>query len=253
MSDGVLAGRVALVTGAGKGFGKAIAAAFLAEGANVVLHHRSSAAGVDELVEGAGGQGPGRAVAARADLRDPDAARQLVADGLAAFGTVDILVNNAGVMAVGPFTESTEEQWASDIDVNIWGPLRVTHAALPAMIKRGRGKVINVSSQLALRPWDRGAVYAGTKGFLLSWTKSLAAEVGRYGINVNAIGPGSIVTDMNKTIFPDPDAERVKAAELPLRRLGRPSDVAEVAVFLASPASDFMTGQMLGINGGSQM
>lgn len=253
MSAGVLAGRVALVTGAGKGFGKAIAAAFLANGADVVLHYRSSAAGVDELVRRAGDPGSGRAVAVQADLRDPEAAARLVAEGSAALGTVDILVNNAGVMAVGPFADSTEEQWASDIDVNIWGPLRVTRAALPGMIELGRGKIINVSSQLALRPWDRGAVYAGTKGFLLSWTKSLAAEVGRHGINVNAIAPGSIVTDMNKEIFPDPEAERAKAAELPLRRLGRPSDVAEVALFLASPASDFMTGQMLGINGGSQM
>ena len=248
--SGVLAGKVALVTGAGRGFGKAIAEAFLAEGANVVLHHRSSAEAVAKLVAEAGAD---RAVALGADLRDPAATADLVAASREAFGGIDILVNNAGVMAVGPFLESTEEQWANDIDVNVWGPLRVTHAVLPGMIERGGGKVVNISSQLALRPWDRGAVYAGTKGFLLSWTKSLAAEVGRHGITVNAIGPGSIVTDMNRDIFPDAEAERAKAAELPLRRMGRPSDVAGVAVFLASPASDFMTGQLLGINGGSQM
>lgn len=248
--SGVLAGKVALVTGAGRGFGKAIAEAFLAEGANVVLHHRSSTEAVAKLVAEAGAD---RAVALGADLRDPAATADLVAASREAFGGIDILVNNAGVMAVGPFLESTEEQWANDIDVNVWGPLRVTHAVLPGMIERGGGKVVNISSQLALRPWDRGAVYAGTKGFLLSWTKSLAAEVGRHGITVNAIGPGSIVTDMNRDIFPDAEAERAKAAELPLRRMGRPSDVAGVAVFLASPASDFMTGQLLGINGGSQM
>jgi NAD(P)-dependent dehydrogenase (short-subunit alcohol dehydrogenase family) len=245
--SGRLTGRTALVTGAGKGFGKAIAQAFLDEGAAVVLHHHSTP--VDDLT----GKYPDRATALRADLTDAAAARRLAADAAAAYGSVDILVNNAGVMAVGKFTDSTEEQWASDIGLNIWAPLRVTHAVLPGMIAQGHGKIINISSQLALRPWDRGAVYAGTKGFLLSWTKSLAAEAGPHGITVNAIGPGSIVTDMNKDIFPDPAAERAKAAELPLRRLGRPADVAGVAVFLASAAGDFMTGQMLGINGGSQM
>ena len=250
---GVLAGRTAVVTGAGKGFGHAIAAAFLDQGANVVLHHRSSAAGVDELLAQAGTGAAQRAVAVRADLREPGAGEDLAARAVEAFGTVDVLVNNAGSMAVGPFVDSTEEQWAADLELNVWAPLRLTRAVLPTMIAQRGGKVINIASQLALRPWDRGAVYAGTKGFLLSWTKSLAAEVGRHGINVNAVGPGSIATDMNKDIFPDAEAERAKAAELPLRRLGRPSDVAGVALFLASPASDFMTGQLLGINGGSQM
>ncbi|WBB71328.1 SDR family oxidoreductase [Micromonospora sp. WMMD1128] len=245
--SGRLAGRTALITGAGRGFGRAIAEAFLDEGATVALHHHRTP--VTDLTD----RFPDRASALRADLTDPAATRQLAADALAALGSVEILVNNAGVMAVGAFAESTEEQWASDIGLNIWAPLRVTHALLPSMTAQGHGKIINISSQLALKSWDRGAVYAGTKGFLLSWTKSLAAEAGPHGITVNAIGPGSIVTDMNKDIFPDSAAERAKAAELPLRRLGTPADVAGVAVFLASAAGDFMTGQMLGINGGSQM
>ncbi|WP_431921567.1 SDR family NAD(P)-dependent oxidoreductase [Micromonospora wenchangensis] len=245
--SGRLAGRTALITGAGRGFGRAIAEAFLDEGATVALHHHRSP--VTDLTD----RFPDRASALRADLTDPGATRQLAADALAALGSVEILVNNAGVMAVGAFAESTEEQWATDIGLNIWAPLRVTHALLPSMTAQGHGKIINISSQLALRPWDRGAVYAGTKGFLLSWTKSLAAEAGPHGVTVNAIGPGSIVTDMNKDIFPDSAAEQAKAAELPLRRLGTPADVAGVAVFLASAAGDFMTGQMLGINGGSQM
>lgn len=246
---GLLTGKVALVTGAGRGFGLAIATAFLAEGATVVAHHRSSASAVEQLA----GTAPGRVTSVRADLREPAGGPAVVSAALAAHGRIDILVNNAGSMAVGGFAESTEEDWAGDIDLNIWATLRVTRAAVPGMIAAGGGRIINLSSQLALRPWDRGAVYAGTKGFLLTWTKSLAAELGPHGINVNAIGPGSILTDMNREVFPDDEAARRKAAELPLRRLGSPADVAGAAVFLAGPGSSFMTGQFLGVNGGSQM
>lgn len=248
---GSLAGKVAVVTGAGRGFGLAIAQAYLAAGASVVAHYRSSAGAVADLVDAAGD--PERVLPVAADLRDADGGRQVAAAGIARFGRIDILVNNAGSMAVGPFVDSTEDQWEADLGLNVWAPLRITQALLPSMIAAGSGKIINVSSQLAVRPWERGAVYAGTKGFLLSWTKSLAAEVGPHGITVNAIGPGSILTDMNKDVFPDEESQRLKAVELPLRRMGRPTDVAEVALFLASPASDFMTGQFLGINGGSQM
>lgn len=246
---GLLTGKVALVTGAGRGFGLAIATAFLAEGATVVAHHRSSAAAVERLADTA----PGRVTPVRADLREPAGGPEVVRAALAAHGRIDLLVNNAGSMAVGGFAESTEDDWARDIELNIWATLRVTRAAVPGMMAAGSGRIINLSSQLALRPWDRGAVYAGTKGFLLTWTKSLAAELGPYGINVNAIGPGSILTDMNREVFPDEEAARRKAAELPLRRLGSPADVAGAAVFLAGPGSSFMTGQFLGVNGGSQM
>lgn len=247
-----LAGRVALVTGAGKGFGYAIADAFLAAGADVVLHYRSSKDGCQQLVEQAGARGV-RAVAVQADLARAEGVASLVEQARAAFGFVDVLVNNAGSMRVGSFLDSTEDDWDADLDVNVLAPLRLTRAVAPMMVERGYGKIVNLSSQLALRGWERGAVYAGTKGFLLSWTKSLAVELGRYGINVNAVGPGSILTDMNRAIFPDEQTIARKAAELPLRRMGSPADVAQSALFLASPASDFMTGQMLGINGGSQM
>lgn len=246
---GQLSGKVALVTGAGRGFGLAIATALLAEGATVVAHYHSSATAVGKLAA----EAPGRVTGVRGDLRGGAGCAEVVRSALDAHGRIDVLVNNAGSMAVGSFADSTEQDWASDIQLNIWATLRVTRVAVPAMIAAGGGRIVNLSSQLALRPWDRGAVYAGTKGFLLSWTKSLAAELGPHGINVNAIGPGSILTDMNREVFPDDDAARRKAAELPLRRLGSPADVAAAAVFLAGPGSSFMTGQLLGVNGGSQM
>lgn len=249
---GVLAGRVALVTGSGKGFGKAIAKKYLEHGASVVLHYNKSERGVRELLDLAENLGVD-ATAVQGDLSVANAGAALVGNAVQKYGEINILVNNAGVMSLGAFVESGEQAWAADIEVNVFAPLRVTRAALPIMIAQGGGKIVNISSQLAQRPWDRGAVYAGTKGFILSWSKSLAAEVGRYNITVNAVGPGSIVTDMNKDIFPDIASQRKTAQQLPLRRLGAPADVAEVALFLASPGSDFMTGQMLGINGGSQM
>jgi 3-oxoacyl-[acyl-carrier protein] reductase len=156
-------------------------------------------------------------------------------------------------MNVGTFVDSSEDQWASETNVNIFGPLRVTRAVLPHMIEQRYGKIVSLASQLALVGWERGAVYAGTKGFILTWTKSLAREVGQFNINVNAIGPGSIVTDMNQAIYSDAEAAARKAAELPLRRLGTTNDVAECALFLVSDASNFLTGQMLGPNGGNVM
>ncbi|GIH20936.1 SDR family NAD(P)-dependent oxidoreductase [Rugosimonospora africana] len=252
MGGDALRGRVALITGAGRGFGRAIAELFVDNGADVVLHYRTSAEGCAEVVERAGKRGV-RAVVLQADLAEPAAARELAARAREELGPVDVLVNNAGVMRVGSFLGSTEEDWDAELDLNVRAALRVTRSVVPMMIERNYGKIINLSSQLALRGWGRGAVYAGTKGFLLTWTKSLAVELGRYRINVNALGPGSILTDMNREIFPDEQTIQRKAQELPLRRMGHPSDVAECALFLASPASDFMTGQMLGINGGSQM
>ncbi len=249
---GALDGKIALITGAGRGFGRAIAEVFVEAGADVVLNYRESQSGCDEIVDYAGSLGR-RAIAVQADVTDGDAIQRMIDKVIAEFGRVDILVNNAGIMHVQPFIESDEASWRAEMDVNIFGPLRVTRAVLPHMIERRYGKIINLSSQLALIGWDRASVYAGSKGFLLTWTKSLAREVGQHNINVNAIGPGSIVTDMNRGIYPSQEAAERRARELPLRRLGDPRDVGECALFLASDASSFLTGQMLGPNGGNVM
>jgi 3-oxoacyl-[acyl-carrier protein] reductase len=186
-------------------------------------------------------------------MRDAEAIDAMVAQVLDEFGRVDVLVNNAGVLYRGPFGESREEDWRDEIEVNIIGPLRLTRALLPSMIQRREGRIVNLSSQLAPIGGEGMAVYSGTKGFILSWTKSLAREVGQYNINVNAIGPGSIVTDMNLALYPDEESQRRRAGELPLRRLGSPRDVAQCALFLASDAGNFLTGQMLSPNGGNMM
>ena len=247
-----LKGKVALITGAGRGFGKAIGECFAEAGASLVLNYRKSAEGCEELASRTRDLG-GRAIIVQADVTDGDAVRAMVQRAIDEFGRIDILVNNAGIMFHEEFLESTEEHWRQEIEVNVFGPLTVTSAVVPHMIEQRYGRIINISSQLALVGWPRGAVYSGTKGFILTWTKSLARELGQHNINVNAIGPGSIITDMNADVYPDEAAKQRRAAELPLRRLGDPRDVGECALFLASDASGFLTGQMLGPNGGNVM
>jgi NAD(P)-dependent dehydrogenase (short-subunit alcohol dehydrogenase family) len=247
-----LDGKVALITGAGKGFGRAIGERFAEAGATLALNYRTSAAGCEELAAQVREDG-GEALVIQGDVTDRAAVAALVQGTIDAFGRIDILVNNAGIMYLEPFVESSEEHWRREIDVNIVGPLLVTHAVIPRMIAQRSGKIINLSSQLALVGWERAPVYSGTKGFLLTWTKSLARELGQYNINVNAIGPGSILTDMNADVYADEAALAERVRTLPLRRLGDPRDVAESALFLASDASSFLTGQLLGPNGGNVM
>lgn len=246
-----LADRVALITGGSRGFGRATALCFAREGADVMVDYRAAEAEAASVVEQIEGMGR-RAIAVRADVARRDDAAALADRAMQAFGRVDILVNNAGIMDVTPFATQDPATWTAMIDVNIYGTLTLTRALLPSMIKRGSGRIINLSSQLGHVGGENFAVYSGTKGFVLAFTRSLAREVGRYGITVNAVCPGSIVTDMNRSIYP-PERQRARAAELPLRRLGDPDDIAMAALYLASDAGRFMTGQCLDVNGGSVM
>lgn len=247
-----LAGKVALITGAGRGFGYATAERFAEAGAELALNYRASREGCEEIAARLRDDGR-RALVVQADMTDGDAISEMALRVLDDLGRVDVLVNNAGVLYRRPFSESREEDWRDEIEVNIFGTLRLTRALLPAMIEQGGGKIINLSSQLAPVGGEEMAVYSGTKGFILSWTKSLAREVGQHNINVNAIGPGTIPTDMNRELYPNEEALRRRAAQVPLRRMGTPRDVAECALFLASDASNFLTGQMLSPNGGNVM
>lgn len=246
-----LADRVALITGGSRGFGRATALCFAREGADVVVDYRAAEAEAASVVEQIERMGR-RAIAVRADVARPEDTAALADRAMRTFGRVDILVNNAGIMDVTPFAAQDPATWTAMIDVNIYGTLTLTRALLPSMIKRGSGRIINLSSPLGHVGAENFAVYSGTKGFALAFTRSLAREVGRYGITVNAVCPGSIVTDMNRPIYP-PERQRARAEELPLRRLGDPDDIAMAALYLASEAGRFMTGQCLDVNGGSVM
>ncbi len=250
MGEGRLAGRVALVTGASRGFGRAIALAFAREGARVAVNYLSSRREADEVVAESGRLGA-EAFAIRGDVAQEAAARSLVAATVDRFGHMDILVNNAGIMVRGPLLDMPADAYRRMLDVNVTGTIQCTRHALPVMIERRHGRVINLSTQLAQRAVGGGgfAVYAATKGAVESLTRALASEVGCHGITVNAIAPGGIETDMSRDVM-TPEYRARRLAELPLRRFGSVEDVAYCAVILAADEAGYLTGQILHPSGG---
>jgi 3-oxoacyl-[acyl-carrier protein] reductase len=250
MAGGRLAGKVALITGAGRGFGRAIALAFAREGARVAANYLGSRAGAEEVAAEAGRLGT-EAVALRGDVAREDDVKALVAATLERFGRLDVLVNNAGIMVRGPMLAVPAEECRRMFDVNVTGTMLCTRHALPAMIERKGGRIINLSSQLAQRAVGGGgfAAYAATKGAIESLTRALAAEVGVHRITVNAIAPGGIDTDMSRDVM-TPEYRARRLAELPLHRFGSVDDVAYCAVVLASDEAGYLTGQILHPSGG---
>ena len=247
-----LQGRVALVTGGSRGFGRATTLRHAAEGADVLIGFRAAEPEARSAAEEAVRLGV-RALTMRADMASDGDVADLARWALTAFGRVDILVNNAGIMDVAPFTEQDTATWSAMIGVNVMGSLGLTRALLPAMIERGFGRIITISSQLGHVGGENFAVYSGTKAFHLAFNKSLAREVGRHGITVNCVCPGSIMTDMNRHIYPTPERQARRAAELPLRRMGDPADVAAAVAYLVTDDASFVTGQCLDVNGGATM
>jgi 3-oxoacyl-[acyl-carrier protein] reductase len=247
---GRLAGKVALVTGAGRGFGHAIALAFAREGARVAANYRDSQAGAEAVVAEAGRLGA-EAVALRGDVAREDDVKALVAATLRRFGRLDVLVNNAGIMVRGPRLALSDDDCRRMLEVNVMGAIRCSRHALDPMIEQKAGRIINLSSQLAQRSVGGGgfAAYAATKGAIESLTRALAAEVGVHGITVNAIAPGGIETDMSRDVMTDEYRAR-RLAELPLRRFGGVEDVAYCAIVLASDEAGYLTGQILHPSGG---
>jgi NAD(P)-dependent dehydrogenase (short-subunit alcohol dehydrogenase family) len=247
---GRLEGRVALITGASRGFGRAIALAFGREGADVVVNYNATPGGADQVVRELEKLGR-RAVAVRADVAEERDVEAMVAGALATFGRIDVLVNNAGVMDRGLFADTAVSTYARMFAINVTGTMLCTRHVLPHMIARTYGRVVNLSSQLARANVGRGgfAAYAATKGAIESFTKAVAFEVGEYGITVNALAPGGIDTDMSKAVMtPEYRARRIK--ELPVHRLGTLDDLSYCAVFLAAEEAGYLTGQILQPNGG---
>jgi 3-oxoacyl-[acyl-carrier protein] reductase len=247
---GRLDGRVALVTGAGRGFGRAIALAFGHAGADVAVNYRTSAEGAREVVAALEGLGR-RAEAVPADVAREDQVGAMVERVLARFGRLDILVNNAGVLVRGPFLDTPVADYAAMFAVNVTGTLLCTRAALRPMMAARYGRIINLSTQLVRAAVGTGgfAAYAAAKGAVEAFTRAMAHEVGPHGVTVNAIAPGGIDTDMSRAVMtPEYRARRIQ--ELPVRHLGGVEDVAYCAVFLAAPEAHYLTGQVLQPNGG---
>ncbi len=242
--------RVAIVTGGARGIGGAIATAFAAEGADVLIADRLDeevAAPVIAAVREAGR----RAVFVRTDISRESEVAAMVARAYDELGDVDILVNNAGIFSQVFFHELTAEEWDRVVGVNLRGCFLCTRAVLPRMLERGSGKIINVASQLGQIGGTEMVHYSASKAGVIGLTKALAREVSTRGVNVNAIAPGPILTDMMAEETEEWAAK--KLSELPIGRFGEAHEVAPTAVFLASEDSSYYVGQTLGPNGGDVM
>jgi 3-oxoacyl-[acyl-carrier protein] reductase len=239
--------RVALVTGASRGIGKATAFALAAAGCHVVLVGRDAAAlqAVQERVIGAGRQ----ALCSVSDIAQPAESARLICLALERFGRLDILVNNAAINSTGSIDVIDEQTWQSTIATNLSAAYRLCRAALEPMRERHWGRVINIASITAQTGGVSGSVaYSASKGGLLALTRTLARDVAPHAITVNAVAPGQIDTGMGRAI--GPDAVRRLEAAIPLGRLGTPEDVAYAVLFLASEEAGYITGTTLDVNGG---
>jgi NAD(P)-dependent dehydrogenase (short-subunit alcohol dehydrogenase family) len=244
-----LTGRVAIVTGASRGIGQAIALAFAAAGAQVALSSRKQES-LDAVVTEIKKQG-GQAIAIAAHTGDSNAVRALVAQTVERFGGVDILVNNAATNPhFGPLLTADEGQWLKILDVNVLGYFRAAQAVVPELQKRGRGKIINMASVAGLRPMPGMGVYSVSKAAVLMLTQTLAQELGPHNIQVNAIAPGVIKTRFSSVLWQTESIARSIQAATPLGRFGEVDDLTSAALYLASPASDYMTGAVMVIDGG---
>jgi 3-oxoacyl-[acyl-carrier protein] reductase len=247
-----LAGRVALVTGASRGIGLGTARRFAQEGARVALmdvDEEALTAGVAEL-KGAGLDVLGSA----GDVSNPDDVGRTVSETVEHFGQLDILINNAGVIRDNLIHKMSVDDWDLVMRVHLRGSFLCAQAAQKHMVERGYGRIVNLSSTSALG--NRGqANYAAAKAGLQGFTKTLAIELGRYGITVNSVAPGFIVTDMTRATaervgMPFEEFTKARAAETPVRRVGYPEDIAAAALYFASEEAGFVTGQVLYVAGG---
>ena len=244
-----LENRTAVITGAASGIGRATAQAFAEAGARVILADIDEANGAKAAAElrGAGHT----ADYLQVDLTDPGSIESFAARVLQRFGAPDVLVNGAGWGRTHPFVEGTPELWTKVIALNFVGPMQLTKALLPAMIERGSGRIVNISSD-AGRVGSLGeTVYSGAKGGLIAFTKSLAREVARYQINVNCVCPGPTDTPLMAAV-PDKVKDALTKA-VPFKRLGKPEEVANAILFFACDRSAYVTGQVLSVSGGLTM
>jgi 3-oxoacyl-[acyl-carrier protein] reductase len=245
----MLSGKVAVVTGASRGIGRSIALALAAQGAKVVASARNAEA-LAELTAEIKSSG-GEALAVAGDVAIEDDANNLVKKAVEAFGQVDIFVNNAGITRDGLLLRMKNEDWDAVLDTNLKGAFLCTRAVAKVMSKQRSGRIINISSVVGEMGNAGQANYCASKAGLLGLTKSVARELARRNVTVNAITPGFIVTDMTEDMTDK--ARESMTEQIPLGRLGSAEDIASAVIFLASDQSAYITGQVLGVNGGMYM
>jgi glucose 1-dehydrogenase len=245
-----LDGKVAAITGGDQGIGRAIVERLAQEGADVALCYRSNKAGADEVVSVLQKMGR-QAVAIQCDVGKVAEGQKFITDAVAALGRVDILVNNAGLERRADFWDVTEKDYDTVLDVNLKGPFFVTQAFVKhRMQAKAGGKVVNISSVHEELPFPHFTSYCASKGGVKMMTRNLSIELAPLGITINSIAPGAIETPINKNLLNDPVKLKSVLENIPLKRLGKPEDVAAVAAFLASSDSDYVTGTTYFVDGG---
>ncbi len=245
-----LKGKTAVVTGGSRGIGRAIALLLAEKGANVVVNYTSNSEAALEVVKKIEEMGAS-AMAVKADVSKSDQVENLVNEVLNTFGSIDILINNAGITRDNLIIRMSEQEFDEVLTTNLKGAFICTKAVSKVMIKQKSGKIINVSSVVGIIGNAGQSNYAAAKAGLIGFTKSMAKELAKRGINVNAVAPGFIETDMTSKL-----SDKVKeefANNIPLMRIGKPEDIAKAVLFLASEYSDYITGQVINIDGGMVM
>jgi NAD(P)-dependent dehydrogenase (short-subunit alcohol dehydrogenase family) len=241
-------GQVAIVTGGANGIGRACATAFAAEGAAVVVADVDAEAGPTtvQAIEASGGQ----ALFVRTDVGDAGQVQRLIERTLTRFGRLDVLINNAGIIRTADFLAISEADFDAVLRVNLKGVFLVGQAAARVMVERGKGAIVNMSSTNAVVAIPNQVPYATSKGGVNQLTKVMALALADQGVRVNAIGPGSIMTDLLQTVMSDEAARRKILSRTPMGRCGEPAEVAKVALFLASDEASYITGQTIYPDGG---
>lgn len=242
-----LDGKVAIVTGASRGLGAAMAEALAEAGSDLVLVARGDLSALQAAVAATGR----RSVALQADVGSPAAADAIVEGAYTAFGRADILVNNAGIIRRAPFLEFSEKDWSDVLDVNLTGAFRLGQRFAARLVARkSGGKIINTASMLSFQGGVRVASYTASKSALAGLTKAMANELAPLGINVNALAPGYMATDNTEALRADASRSKSILERIPAGRWGTPADLKGTIVFMASPASDYMHGHTLAVDGG---
>ena len=246
----LLDGKIALVTGASRGIGRAIAIELAKEGATVAINYAGNKTAAEEVQNIITEMG-GKAMIIQADVSDENSAMNMVEEVIKKFGGIDILVNNAGITRDGLFIRMKEDDWNAVINTNLTGIFNCTKVAAKYMMKKRSGKIINMSSVSGIMGNAGQTNYAAAKAGVIGFTKSLAREMASRGITVNAVAPGFIATDMTAAM-PEKAQEHVLAS-IPLGKMGEPKDIANAVLFLASDKASYITGQVIHVDGGMVM